>query len=65
MNKKFISIKDINGLINALQLHLKKYGNLPVCIDLSVSKDEGRYDVDAVLYSTNEDNEKTIDLIVW
>jgi hypothetical protein len=32
---------------------------------MSTSKDEGSYDIDAVLYSKDEDGKKSISLISW
>jgi len=61
----FLDIKDVDNLIQALQLRRQQYGNLPVRICLSVGKEEGDYDIDAVLYSTDEDGDKSIDLIIW
>lgn len=66
MDNKFLEdIKDLDALLFALQYHREKYGNLPIYIDLSVGQKEGCYNVDAVLYSTDENGEKSIDLIVW
>ena len=61
----FLDIKDVDNLIHALQVHRQQYGNLPVRICLSGNKEEGDYDIDAVLYSTDEDGDKSIDLIIW
>ena len=61
----FLEIEYTDGLIRALQLRRQQYGNLPVRICLSTGQLEGDYDIDAVLYSTDEDGDKSIDLIIW
>jgi hypothetical protein len=63
--EKCLEIKDIDGLILALQIHREKHGNIPVYIDLSAGQEEGCYDIDAVLYATDEYGEESVDLIVW
>lgn len=66
MDEKFLeNIKNVDGLIIALQYQREKYGNLPVCIDLSSGKAEGCYYIDAVLYGTDEAGGEFIDLISW
>jgi hypothetical protein len=65
MVAKDTDIKDLDELIKILRFYRENYGNIPVCIDLSVGQDEGDYDIDAVLYATDEDGKKSIDLIVW
>ncbi|HCU07269.1 MAG TPA: hypothetical protein DIC42_06835 [Holosporales bacterium] len=65
MDKTYLDIKDLDGLIIVLQNYRQQYGNIPVHIDLSVGQSEGTYDIDAVLYSTNENDERSIDLIIW
>lgn len=62
---KCLEIENLDDLILVLQDHREHYGNIPVHIDLSVGQSEGTYDIDAVLYSTDEDGEESIDLIVW
>jgi len=63
--KKCLEIENLDDLIFVLQEHRKHYGNISVHMDMSVSKDEGVYDIDAVLYSTDEDGKQSIDLISW
>jgi len=58
-------IKDVDGLITALQYQRSKYGNLPVDMCMSCRKDEGDYAIDAVLYGTDEDKNEFISLISW
>jgi len=65
MDEEYLDIKDLDQLIIVLQKHRNQYGNIPVYIDLSMSQDEGCYDIDAVLYSTDENGNKSIDLVVW
>lgn len=64
-NDKYLNIQDLDSLILALQDHREHYGNIPVHIDISAGENEGTFDIDAVLYSTDEDGEKSIDLIAW
>jgi len=61
----FLDIMDVDTLIQALQVRRQQYGNLPVRICLSTGQLEGDYDIDAVLYSTDGDGDKSIDLIIW
>lgn len=65
MIKEFEEIKNVDQLINALQLLRNQYGNLPVNIDLSVGKEEGCYDIDAVLYGYDTEGNQFITLISW
>lgn len=65
MQKKCLEIENLDDLIFVLQYYREKYGNISVHMDMSVSKDEGVYDIDAVLYSTDEDGKESIDLISW
>jgi hypothetical protein len=59
------TIKDLDDLIITLKDYRQKYGNISVDMDMSTSKDEGSYDIDAVLYSVDEDGKKSISLISW
>ena len=66
-NKKdiYLNIKNINDLVLVLQDHLEHYGNIPVYINISAGDNEGTFDVDAVLYGTDEDGNKFVSLIAW
>lgn len=64
-NDEFFGIKDLDRFIAILQYYREKYGNLPVYMDMSCSKEEGSYDIDAVLYGYDEDGEESIGLISW
>jgi hypothetical protein len=65
MHKEFENIKNVDQLINALQFLRNQYGNIHVNIDLSIRKDEGCYDIDAVFYGYDEENNQFISLISW
>jgi recombinational DNA repair protein RecT len=65
MDETYLNIETLDKLITALQNYRQKYGNISVDMDMSVSKDEGSYDIDAVLYSVDEDGKKSISLISW
>lgn len=65
MDKTYLNIKDLDSLITVLQEYRQQYGNIAVGIDLSSAKQEGFYDIDAVLYGTDEDDNTFIDLILW
>jgi hypothetical protein len=62
---KCLEIENLDDLIFVLQGHREHYGNIPVHIDLSAGQDEGVYDIEAVLYSTDEDGKESIELIIW
>ena len=64
VNKNF-NIENLDNLIFVLQDYRECYGNMPVYIQLDGSQTEGCYDIDAVLYSTDEDGRQSVDLIVW
>ena len=65
MSDAQMDIKDLDSLIAVLQEYRQQYGNIAVGIDLSTAKQEGFYDIDAVLYGTDEDDNSFIDLILW
>ena len=65
MDTKYLDIKDLDELIAALQYYRQQYGNIFVDMDMSTSKDEGVYNIDAVLYSTDENGKKSISLVSW
>jgi len=65
MDETYLNIETLDKLITALQNYRQKYGNISVDMDMNVSKDEGSYDIDAVLYSVDEDGKKSISLISW
>jgi hypothetical protein len=65
MGEKCLNIKDLDELITTLQDYRQQYGNIYVDMDMSTSKDEGVYDIDAVLYSVDEDGKKSISLVSW
>ena len=63
--KECLEVEYLDDLIFVLQEHRKQHGNIRVYMCMSANKDEGDYDIDAVLYSTDEDGEETISLISW
>lgn len=65
MSDTSFSIKDLDSLITVLQEYRQEYGNIAVGIDLSSAKQEGFYNIEAVLYGTDEENNGFIDLILW
>lgn len=65
MDTRFEKINTVNSLIKTLQVLVDKYGNIPVNIDLSSEKDEGEYEIDDILYSTDSNGNGSISLIIW
>jgi hypothetical protein len=65
MYDKCLEIENLDNLIFVLQDYRECYGNMPVYIQLDGNQTEGCYDIDAVLYTTDENGKKSIDLIVW
>lgn len=65
MDETYLDIKDLDSLIIVLQEYRQQYGNIAVGIDLSTAKQEGFYNIGAVLYGTDEDDNTSIDLILW
>ncbi len=57
--------KNLRELISTLEFYQEKYGNIPVCVDLSSSKKEGCYEVESVVFGTDELKNKFISLIIW